>query len=337
MNKADAESFVSLNPDISVVIPVYNGAELLQRCLQSVFAQQLPDGIETEVLVVDDGSTDGSLEILKAYGEKIIFMRQVHQGPAAARNRGIARASGRFLAFLDADDYWKPTFLRETLAFLQEQPEAIGVSVGQSHRYLGKPEQIIPAFLNEKDLTYAPGRILSDFFSFWAEHNHLCTGSVLIRMEIIRKAGGQLEDLRLSQDLEYWAYLATFGPWGFLPQILFVSDGDRVTRKVGWWNKKRERWGQAPDIARWERRIRKRLPETPGESYFKCRARVALNLAYAFLLSNRLEAGRAMILECSNYLPENRLAKLLSFTSKSSISWWMLAKMLVFKEKRRKF
>lgn len=320
---------------IAVVIPVYNGGELIQRCLESVFAQKLDQDTILEVIVIDDGSSDNTLEIVREFGASITLLQQAHKGPAAARNLGIRYSNAAYLALLDADDYWKPDFIVETLRFLMEHPEAIGVSTGQIHKSLNRDAKIAPAFLADLP-SGVEGYLVDDFFSYWALHIHICTGSTLIRMKIIKEAGEQLEDLHLSQDLEYWAYLSTFGPWGFLPQILFVSDGDKVTRKLGWWKKKRERWEKAPNIEAWERRIIQRLSDPLPKGYLYCRARIALNLAYAALLSNRLAIGRSMVTGTRAYLPDSKLSKILAFASKNSLFWWVLAKLLIFKEKRRK-
>ena len=107
-------------PFYSVVIPVFNRADLVGATLDSVIAQSCGDW---ELLVVDDGSTDGTLAILELYREKLgarmQILQQQHGGPGAARNRAIAVATGRYLAFLDSDDLWFPwtlAFYRQTLA-----------------------------------------------------------------------------------------------------------------------------------------------------------------------------------------------------------------------------
>lgn len=96
---------------VSVIIPVYNAQQHLRQCLDSVLEQTLKD---IEVLCVDDGSTDGSPDILKEYEEKDIRFRAVRQGNAgagAARNTGLRQARGKYLLFLDADDFFEPDML----------------------------------------------------------------------------------------------------------------------------------------------------------------------------------------------------------------------------------
>ncbi|MCM0083341.1 glycosyltransferase family 2 protein [Geomonas sp. Red32] len=107
-----------LTPEISVIIPLYNKERYVQRAVNSVLEQSLAP---LEVVVVDDGSTDGSAEAVAALGpdQRLRLVSQRNQGVSAARNRGVAEARGRFVAFLDADDQWQPEFL-ETLQWLRE-------------------------------------------------------------------------------------------------------------------------------------------------------------------------------------------------------------------------
>jgi glycosyltransferase involved in cell wall biosynthesis len=105
---------------ISVVIPAYNRAIFLPETLKSVFNQSLPP---SEVIVVDDGSTDDTGEVLRAYGSQIRTLRQGNRGVSAARNAGVAMASGELLAFLDADDVWHPRKLERQAALFSDDPQ----------------------------------------------------------------------------------------------------------------------------------------------------------------------------------------------------------------------
>jgi glycosyltransferase involved in cell wall biosynthesis len=107
-------------PLVSVVIPVFNAEPFQREALDSVLAQ---DYEPFEVIVVDDGSTDGSGTIARSYPE-VRYLRQENQGPAVARNAGIAAAQGEFLAFFDADDVMLPNKLSVQVGYLLEHPEA---------------------------------------------------------------------------------------------------------------------------------------------------------------------------------------------------------------------
>ncbi len=105
---------------ISVIMPVFNGERYLAEALDSVLAQtQRP----LEVIVVDDGSTDGTAAALDAYGDRIVRLWQPNLGPGVARNTGLARASGAYLSFMDADDVLHPEKLERQLACLDAHPD----------------------------------------------------------------------------------------------------------------------------------------------------------------------------------------------------------------------
>ncbi len=109
-------------PLISVIIPTYNRGWILTEAIDSVLAQ---DYKNYELIVVDDGSTDNSREILDNYGQDIIVLRQANKGVSAARNRGIAEAGGQLVAFLDSDDLWLPRKLSRQVDFFKLNPNAV--------------------------------------------------------------------------------------------------------------------------------------------------------------------------------------------------------------------
>lgn len=109
---------------VSVIIPSYNCAPYLSEAIESVLDQSHPPA---EVIVVDDGSTDDSLEIARGFGARIRLLAQANAGVSAARNRAIEEATGDWLAFLDADDVWLPTKLERQLAAVEGRPDVVCV------------------------------------------------------------------------------------------------------------------------------------------------------------------------------------------------------------------
>lgn len=109
------------NPRLSVIMPAYNCAAYIEASLASIFSQGVED---IEVVVVDDGSTDGTAEIAAVFDARVRVLRNAHGGPAAARNLAVAHARSDLLAFLDADDVWLPGKLAAQLAFLDSHPDA---------------------------------------------------------------------------------------------------------------------------------------------------------------------------------------------------------------------
>ena len=95
--------------DISIIIPVYNPGNLIKRCLDSILAQK--GSYTYEVLMVDDGSTDNSSEIIDSYRNPAFrLMHQENSGPAKARNKALGEAKGKYVCYIDADDYWEESF-----------------------------------------------------------------------------------------------------------------------------------------------------------------------------------------------------------------------------------
>ncbi|MGA2399050.1 MAG: glycosyltransferase family A protein [Steroidobacteraceae bacterium] len=113
---------MSTNTSVSCVIPVFNGERFLPEAIESVLAQGLAD---MEIIVVDDGSTDGTPDAAARFEKQVIYVRQDNAGPANARNHGIRRASGDFVAFLDSDDLWHPQKTAIQLKRFEARPELV--------------------------------------------------------------------------------------------------------------------------------------------------------------------------------------------------------------------
>ena len=113
---------IGKKPQVSVIIPTYNRGWILKEAIDSVLAQDYKD---LELIVVDDGSTDNTFEILASYGNDIKVLFQENKGVSAARNRGITEASGQLIAFLDSDDFWLPRKLSTQVDFFNQMPDAL--------------------------------------------------------------------------------------------------------------------------------------------------------------------------------------------------------------------
>jgi glycosyltransferase involved in cell wall biosynthesis len=172
---------------VSVVVPLYNKAPYLERTFASLSAQRY-EGFEA--IVVDDGSTDDSLPIARQYrDDRFRILSQPNAGPGAARNRGLAEASGEFVAFLDADDEWMPDFLEVALGRLRSAPSVASVTSsyvempsGQSSEGLWRSRGLRDGIAEvTEDM---PVGLLVSLLAFMSP----C--STLFRTEIIRRHGG---------------------------------------------------------------------------------------------------------------------------------------------------
>ncbi len=173
---------------VSVVIPLYNKAPYVRRSLDSVLGQTCGD---FEVIVVDDGSTDGGADVVRACPDpRVRLITQPNAGPGPARNRGIAEARGEYLAFLDADDEWMPTFLEKSLALLEKHSPAVAcVSSGYVQEPAGRSMEPMWRQRGLRDGTY---RIDATADPQFVVHllAYLCPWNTVARAEVVRHWGG---------------------------------------------------------------------------------------------------------------------------------------------------
>jgi glycosyltransferase involved in cell wall biosynthesis len=185
---------------ISVVIPTFNSAGLVTDAIDSALAQSRPP---TEVIVVDDGSTDDTAKRLACYGPRIRYIHQPNGGVSAARNRGVAEAAAEYVAFLDADDVWHPRKLERQVAALAAQPGCV---------LLGTHTYDWPGTHPEA----TSGEVQPVFWERLAVRNELVTSSLLARRDTLSAVGPFDTRLQGPEDHDLWIRLAEVGPVGIL-------------------------------------------------------------------------------------------------------------------------
>lgn len=330
--------------DISIIVPVYNASKLIKRCIDSIFAQR--GYYLYEVLFVDDGSTDDSVTIIESYNNPCFHVfRQQNAGPSVARNKGVYEAQGRYVAFIDADDYWEDDYIKKTVSFLDQYKDCVAVSVvckniaisGKSYNPNCYSEKKGIGFVNNEsgDSTHVP-LILSDFYTYWANYCHVGTCSTTMKADVAKQVLMR-EDLRISEDYEFWLLLASYGKWGIIPEPLYVSDGTgTIVSQEAWLARMKRRWENAPAIEEWERRIIARKPEmkTNG-SYMRAIGRVSRNLTYCQLLSGRTKLARSEALKYGRYFTKDAIGKLMNMAKWTSMTWWILCSFLRYREYHR--
>ena len=169
---------------VSVIIPAYNCERFIAEAVESIRQQNYEP---IEIIIIDDGSTDGTLACLKSLGEDIRYVYQSNMGPAAARNRGIAMARGEVIAFLDADDYWPANKLKVQLARMNRDPEI---------------EVVLGRIQCTGVLTEADRKI-----RFEGPDNtmiSICLGSGVFRRSVFNKVGVFDESLRHYEDHDWF-------------------------------------------------------------------------------------------------------------------------------------
>lgn len=189
---------------ISVIIPLYNKERQIERTLRSL---QLQTFRHFEVIIVDDGSTDKSVEKAKqATGLSIHIIRQRNAGVSAARNTGINHAKYDLIAFLDADDEWKPQYLETQYSLYQRYPDCSVYACNYEFEDLrGK---VTSSIIRGIPFSTQDG-ILSNYFAVACySHPPICSISVMVKKSAIGSIGGFPTDIRSGEDLLTWARLA---------------------------------------------------------------------------------------------------------------------------------
>lgn len=212
---------------MSVVVPSFNQARHLREALDSILSQDHPG---LEVLVMDGGSTDGSVEILRGYGDRIAFVSERDRGQSDAINRGFARARGEIVAWLNSDDRYLPGAVRAAASALAARPDA-GMVYGDG------------------ELIDEDGHVLGPFaatqpFDLWTlvhVSDFIMQPTVFMRADAVREAGGLDESLRYGMDWDLWIRLACRRPVLYLEKMLAQTREYATTKTAtGGWRRLQE-------------------------------------------------------------------------------------------------
>lgn len=189
---------------ISVVIPLYNKEKQIAATLKSVIEQTFQD---FEIIVVNDGSTDNSAtEVLKVKDPRIRLIHQENAGVSAARNRGIQEARFDLIAFLDADDNWKPNYLENQYELSKKYPQCSVYAC--NYEFRNADGTITSTIIRRLPFQKSEG-ILSNYFEVAScSHPPICSISIMVRKEAIQAIGGFPLGIKSGEDLLTWARLA---------------------------------------------------------------------------------------------------------------------------------
>ena len=206
---------------ISAVIPSYNSARFLPNAIKSILKQTRK---VDEIIVVDDGSSDDTAEVVEQFGSAVRYIYQENSGPSAARNRGLRFAKGDWIAFLDADDLWTSQKIENQCNAVEtHKVKLVAGDMAEVDNRLNilepsvlKKHNLLKFFVNQPRLQNPLGmnRLLNK--------NFIPTGTVLVEKEVITSLGGFTEDIRYGEDLELWSKIAGLYPIACLPEVLML-------------------------------------------------------------------------------------------------------------------
>lgn len=206
---------ISTAPIISVIIPTYNRKEIVCEAIQSVL-QQEPKNFE--IIVVDDGSTDGTADFLQSLNLPITIIKKENGGVSSARNAGIKASRGPYIAFLDSDDLWQPDILKSQLDYLESHPTIPLVYTDQFIEVQGKildqtrfARETVPP--DQKTRFSLPG---------FVQHMPIHISSVMVKKEIFDEIGFFNGDLHIHEDTELWNRISQKYSFGYIEKPLAI-------------------------------------------------------------------------------------------------------------------
>ena len=189
-------------PQFSIIMPLYNKAPYVRKAVESIVGQTYKDW---DLMVVDDGSTDGGGDIVASFNDsRISLIRQENAGVGAARNRGVAESSATYICFLDADDWWEPTFLEEMAGLVERHPYA-GIYGTSYYIVKNGKKRIAPIGVEDG---FVEGEI--NYCQVYAKTLCMPLTSISIAMprEVFNDSGGFPATIKLGEDFILWIHLS---------------------------------------------------------------------------------------------------------------------------------
>ena len=212
-----------MRPLVSAIIPAFNRELTIARSVKSALSQTYDN---LEVIVVDDGSSDGTVEVLGQFEGRIALFRQQNGGPSMARNLGASKSHGAILAFLDSDDEWLPDKIEKQVRMMQAYGPSMpccicNASYTEGQRPSAKNSFKLAGLSSPFEVAVLanPVEVLTSTFVLFNQ-------VAAIRREAFERIGGYNEKLRLLEDYELSLRIATLGPWGVLSEALALKNDD---------------------------------------------------------------------------------------------------------------
>ncbi len=194
-------------PEISVVIPAYNAERFIAPAISSALSQTIPP---CEIIVVDDGSTDGTKEAVSRFDRDVKYIFQENAGPSVARNTGVREARGEWVAFLDSDDYWDDSHLQQLMEAAGTDSEPVLVYCGK--KFVDVDGNVMAD--GYKQTRFPSGWIFADLLTA----NYISSASVVImKRKTFIDSGGFNPQMRNSEDYELWLRVASVAPMTGVP------------------------------------------------------------------------------------------------------------------------
>ncbi|MCQ2334403.1 MAG: glycosyltransferase family 2 protein [Paludibacteraceae bacterium] len=222
-------------PKVSIIIPLYNKAQYVVHCLQSIASQSF---VDWECIIINDGSTDASAEVVSEWLAKeedcsrFRLISQPNSGVAVARNNGVKAACGELVTFLDADDWWESAYLEQMVAFAEKTPDAGLWAANYIYYKPGKTRVGVtnPAYIEGAYIDYPLSYYRGTGMPVW-------TGATMMRRSVYEASGGFSEGIRLGEDFLLWSKIALRHPVAFLDKPLAyynndIPSGQRATHNL---------------------------------------------------------------------------------------------------------